>query len=373
MRGVHDEDVDPGVDERFGALLRLGSDTDRGTHDESALSVLGGVRVLLALREVFDGDEAAQPTLVVHERKLFDLVGAQQSERFLAGDADRGGDQRHGGHDLADRTGAVLFETHVPVGDDPDEAPVVVDHGGTGDPVVGAEPFHVGERVVGVAGHRVGDHPRFGAFDQVDLGGLVLDREVAVQDSGPALPSDRHGHPRLGHGVHRRGDQRDAQGDIAGETGGRVRLARLEIRVRGYQQDIVIGEPGREHFLELLLVSCWFERHDTFQPKRQLPLPHPRAHEPLAVAGGRRQDSHKPQGENSAQSVRGTAQPGQCAVLGDPDRAGRHAEGVPGLVRGQARDHAQGQEAALLFGECAEEFSGLFCFDDADRGLFRSG
>ena len=52
--------------------------------------------------------------------------------------------------------------------------------------------------------------PGLGPLDQVDLVGLVVDREVAVQHADAALAGHRDGHPRLGDGVHRGGQQRDA-------------------------------------------------------------------------------------------------------------------------------------------------------------------
>ena len=54
----------------------------------------------------------------------------------------------------------------------------------------------------GGAGDRVGDHAGLGPLDDVDLGGLVLDRQVAVQHADAALARHRDRHPRLGDGVH---------------------------------------------------------------------------------------------------------------------------------------------------------------------------
>lgn len=41
-------------------------------------------------------------------------------------------------------------------------------------------------------------------------------------------------------------------------------------------------------------------------------------------------------------------EPGQRPVLGDPDRAGRHAEGMAGLLGRHAGHHAQDQQLALV-------------------------
>ncbi len=260
VRGVDDDEVDPGVDEQLGALLGGGSHSHGAADDEAAVGVLGGVGELLALDEVLDGDQAAQAVVGVHERELLDLVLAQQFEGALAADADGGGDQVPGGHDLADRAGAVVLEAHVAVGDDADEGAVLVGDRDAGDPVVGAEALDLGQVVLGATGDGVGDHAGLGALDQVDLARLVLGGEVAVQDADAALAGHRHGHAGLGDGVHRGGDQRDAQGDVAGQPRGGVHLSGLEVGVGRDQQNVVIGQARREQFVPVVAVVL---AHDT--------------------------------------------------------------------------------------------------------------
>ena len=138
----------PGVDQGPGPLVRVLADADRGGDPQPAGVVLGGVRVLLALGEVLDGDQAAQPAGVVDERQLLDLVLAQQAERVVLGHPDRGGDQRHPGHDVAHRGGCVGDEAHVAVGDDADQHAVGVDHRHAGDAVAPAERVDLAQGVV---------------------------------------------------------------------------------------------------------------------------------------------------------------------------------------------------------------------------------
>ena len=148
---------------------------------------------------------ASRP-VVVDQRQLLDLVLAQQRDRVVAGDADRAGDQRHRGHDLADLGGRPLGdrdEAHVAVGDDAEQPAVGVDDRQAGDAVLAAELVDLVERGVGADRDRVGDHAGLGPLDQVDLVGLVLDREVAVQHADAALAGHGDRHPGLGDGVHR--------------------------------------------------------------------------------------------------------------------------------------------------------------------------
>ena len=58
-------------------------------------------------------------------------------------------------------------------------------------------------------GDRVHDHARLRALDLVDLGRLGLDRHVLVDEAEPALLGQGDREVGLGHGVHRRRDDRD--------------------------------------------------------------------------------------------------------------------------------------------------------------------
>ena len=71
---VGDEHVDAGLDQGGGALPRVAEVADRGADEEPAVGVVGGVRELLDLHEVLDGDEPAEPALVVDQREPLALV-----------------------------------------------------------------------------------------------------------------------------------------------------------------------------------------------------------------------------------------------------------------------------------------------------------
>ena len=144
-----------------------------------------------------------------------------------------------------DPAGHVGLEPDVAVGHDTQEGAVVAGHRHTGDPVVRAEPIHVRQRRFGRAGDRVGDHARLGPLHQVDLLGLVLDGEVAVEHADAALARHRDRHPGLGDRVHRRRDDRDAEPVLAGDLGAGVRLARHQVRVRRKQQHVIVRQAYR--------------------------------------------------------------------------------------------------------------------------------
>ncbi|GAA3058116.1 hypothetical protein GCM10020000_46050 [Streptomyces olivoverticillatus] len=226
---VDDQEVGTGLDERLGPLVGLVAHADRGTDDQPALGVLRGVRVLLGLDEVLDRDEALEHTGVVHQRQLLDLVAAEQLDGVLAGDADLARHQRHRRHDLAHLAAAVHLEGHVAVGDDAQQLARGVGHRHTADAELGAQRVRLGQRGVRADRDRVGDHAGLRALDQVDLVGLVLDGEVAVQHARTALARHGDGHPRLGHLVHRSGQQRDVDPYVPRDPGGGVHGVRQDL------------------------------------------------------------------------------------------------------------------------------------------------
>ena len=86
-------------------------------------------------------------------------------------------------------------------------SPSVIGH--AGDVVAGHQLERGGDGRVGAQRDGLGDHPGLGALHPVDLGDLLLDREVAVEDADSALAGQRDGQPRLGDRVHRGRDDRD--------------------------------------------------------------------------------------------------------------------------------------------------------------------
>ena len=69
VRGIDDDEIDAGVDQRLGALEALVADGGRGGDAQPALLVLAGVRVGDRLFDVLDGDQADAAIVVVdHQR-----------------------------------------------------------------------------------------------------------------------------------------------------------------------------------------------------------------------------------------------------------------------------------------------------------------
>ena len=122
MRGVDDEHVDLGADERLGALERVRADADRGADAQPALLVLRRERELDPLLDVLDRDQALEPAVRVDDRQLLDLVPVQDLVRLVERRPDRRGDEVRASSSAPRRAGATFdLEAEVAVGEDADE------------------------------------------------------------------------------------------------------------------------------------------------------------------------------------------------------------------------------------------------------------
>ena len=164
--------------------------------------------------------------VLVDDGQLFDAVFGQQVLGVFAGDADLADDEAvTRGHAVAHAQGGPLAlgdEAQVAVRDDAQEGAVLVHDGQAGDAVVAAEAVEFVDGGVGADGDGVFDHAGFAALDLANLGGLLLDGEVAMKDADAALAGHGDGHARLGDGVHGGGQERHAQGNVLCQATGRV-------------------------------------------------------------------------------------------------------------------------------------------------------
>ena len=121
VRGIHDDDVAPGVEQRLGARARVRRATDgRGDAQPTVLIFVGG-GVLPALEDVLDGDEALQQSLLVHDGKLFDPVLREQALRLIERRANWCRHQLFFRHDVTNRPVELTLELQIAIGDDADE------------------------------------------------------------------------------------------------------------------------------------------------------------------------------------------------------------------------------------------------------------
>ena len=242
MSGVDDDTIHPLLHQSHGPLPSVAEETNGRAHPEPAGVILGGIGVFVGLHEVLESDQALEFAPRVDDGQLLDLVLRQQRQGVVVGDTDGRSDQGHPRHDLAHRTGTVILEAQVAVGDDSEQHPVVVHHGQPGDTVLGTGIVHLLEARPGPNRHGLGDHPGLRALHLIHHVRLVIDGQVAVQDPDAALTSHGDGHAGLRDGVHGSRGQRNVQPDVAAEPGIGRRLRRDDVRFVGLEQHVIEGQ-----------------------------------------------------------------------------------------------------------------------------------
>ncbi len=239
VRGVEDEEVHLGLDQRRGALQVVARGADRRADAQAPELVLAGVRVLDRLLDVLDRDQPLEVAGLVDDEHLLDAVlvelGLGLFERRPLGD----GDQVLLGHQLVDRLVEVLLEAEVAVGEDADQMPLGVGHRHARDLVAGHHLERLADALVGPHGDGIDDHPRLTALDPVHLFGLDLHRHVLVDDADPPLLGQGDGQARLGDGVHGRGEDRHVHLDPAADLGPQLDLVRMDLGEAGDDRDVV--------------------------------------------------------------------------------------------------------------------------------------
>src|SRR5690606_3627756 len=226
MGSVDDQEVDAGVDQGLRALIAIVANGGGGGNTETSLLVLDGVRVQLGLFDVLDGDQANAPIVFVDHQQLFDAVTVKEDLGFFLGDAFANRDQVLVRHQLGNRLVRIGGEADVAVGEDADQfaggaaaAAAIFNHRNTRDAATGHERQRIGQGCIGADGDRVDHHAAFEAFDDTDLFGLLFGSKVLVDHTHAAGLCHGDRHIGLGHGVHRRAQDRQVERDVLGDIG----------------------------------------------------------------------------------------------------------------------------------------------------------
>ncbi len=195
-----------------------GAGADRSGGAQTALLVLGRVRMQLRFFDVFDGDQADAAIGVVDHQQLLDAVRVQQALGFgLVDGFTVHGDQLVLGLQFADRLIGIGGEAHVAIGENADQASACFDHRNARDAVARHQMQRVAQFCVGRNGDRVHHHAGFEPLHAAHFFGLPFDRQVAMNDAETAGLRHRDGERSFGNRVHRGRDERDAQLDAVGQ------------------------------------------------------------------------------------------------------------------------------------------------------------
>ncbi len=208
--GIQHQHIHPRLDEGGGARGFAFAHADGGAHAQPAHFVGAPVREIAGFDDVFNGKEAFELALFVHNRQFLDAVFMQELLRVFRGGADGHGDQPLlRGHDGGDGDRKILLEAHVPVGENAHQCSGVIGDGDARDMIPRHQLLGIVKGMPRRQGKGVGDDAGLGPLDAVHLGRLVFRGEVFVNDADAAFLRDGDGQPRFRDGIHGRAEQRD--------------------------------------------------------------------------------------------------------------------------------------------------------------------
>src|SRR5436190_581330 len=213
---VDDQDVRSRFYEGGHALIGALAHADGCAYPELAVRVLAGVGMLAFLEDVLDCDEPLQVELVVDHQHTLEAMLVHELHRLGPARPLAHGDElllRR--HDVLHRLVELGLEPEIAVGDDADDLAAVLEHRKTGDLVLLLERDHFAHRHVGRNGHRVAQHTRLEALYLRDLGRLLPDAKVLVDDADAAFLRHGDGKARLGDRIHGGRDQRNVELELA--------------------------------------------------------------------------------------------------------------------------------------------------------------
>ncbi len=247
MRGVDDQAVDAGRHQHLGSLKSLVAQPSWRRRRASALAVLRCVRMRRRLLDVLDGDEAYAALRIVDHHELFDAVQMQKPAGLFVVHA-LADCHDLAGHKVGHRLAWIVGEAHIAIGQNADElrglaVRPALDHGNARDRRAAHERERIGQRRVGKDGDRINDHPALEPLDLAHLFRLIGGCKIAVDDADSAR--FRHGdrEPRLGHGVHRGGNDWQIEADRPGKLRSEICGAWHDRAQSRAQQDVVERKP----------------------------------------------------------------------------------------------------------------------------------
>ena len=213
--------------------------------DKTTAVILGRLRVIFRLLEVFGRNHAFEFVIVIDDQHFLDTVLVQQRFDFIVagalGNRDQPGFRRH---DLGHRRFHTRLETQVASRHDTDRA-LAIDDGHARYTHRMRQVDDFANRHVGRYCDRIAHDTAFKFLDRTDLARLLFDRHVLVNDADTAFLGQRDGQPGLSDGVHRRRQHRDIEPNPSRQLRTQVNLVGEHRRVSGLQENVV----EREGFL----------------------------------------------------------------------------------------------------------------------------
>ena len=145
-------------------------------------------------------------------------------------------------HQVADALLRVVGKSHIAPGHDADEFSVRFDDRDAGYVVTFGEGAKLSARGVRADGDRVHDHAGLVTLDLADFLGLLVDGQVAVDDTDTADLRHGDGERGFGHRVHGRADEWHVHRDATRQARVKLGLRGDDVGRLGLQEDVIEGQ-----------------------------------------------------------------------------------------------------------------------------------
>ena len=239
VRGIDDQQVEFGIDQRGSALESLVAHRRCGRDAKTPGGILGGVGVSNRLFDVLDGHQPDTAVIAIDHQQLFDPPLMEQPPRLFLADAGLHRRQIFVSHQLGDRLMGVFGKAHVAVRVDADQPPARLGHGDAADLVAIHQRLSIGQRRIRRDRDRIDHHAAFIPLDLANRVALFQHGHVAMKHADPAQLRHDDRHVGLGHRVHCGGKDRNVEGYAAAQSRADVRLAGKHVRFRRLQEHVV--------------------------------------------------------------------------------------------------------------------------------------
>src|SRR5450759_1432188 len=226
VRRIHHDHVHACLGQQRDTLIRAHAHAYRCADTKVTEAVFASQRMLAGFQDVLYRHQTTQLECVVHHHYALDTMFVHQVARLYQTGVLLDGDQSlKRGHDILYRLIQIALETQIAVGDNPDQL-LALHHRQTGNLVLARQTQHVAHRHIRRDSDGILDHAALKTFDLGDLGRLCIGRHILVDDADAAFLRQGDRQARLGDGIHRRGQQRDVQIDVAGKLRAQTDITR---------------------------------------------------------------------------------------------------------------------------------------------------
>ena len=194
MSRIDDDGIHTGIHQCLHTVEGVECDTNTGSHTQTTFLILAGHGLVLRLRNILIGDEADQAVVLIHHGQFLDLILLQNLSSGCQVGLLMGCHQMILRHDLIDGTIQTTLKAEVTVSHDTHQMTVVIHHGDTTDMILRHDLEGLCHRGTQGDGDRIVDHTILGTLHDSHLTGLVVDRHVLVDHTDTTLTSDGDGH-----------------------------------------------------------------------------------------------------------------------------------------------------------------------------------